>query len=323
VVESVAGGTGSCRGNDTFSCDQCEDFPADPCILAPFCLDNVRPKPGGKKRVVSFSLFKHATDKWKVFSWGLLHNIVAARTVYPGWKVRVYVDQTVPTDMVKLLQELPEVEVEHRERKQPWDGISWRFEVADDPDVEFFATRDADSRVCWREAMAMREFMESDFSVHAMHDHPITHGYGHPINAGMFGGRGQLTVKKMGKTMKQLWEQYHSQNYADRVTDQNFLRDIIWPQFSQDALVHVDYSIPYCGNGVHCKKFGPIDPNLMVGGYPNYFVGRVFPAEETTLCGCRHGKYARWEVYHEFQINKLFSETFGRLPTEAEAGFFT
>jgi len=272
---------------------------------------------------LTYSLFIQNNQKWQKYSWGLLHNIIAARTVYPGWVVRLYVDVSVPEEFVTLLKEIKNLEILHRTRNHPWDGISWRFEAADDPEVELFVTRDTDSRLCWREALAVREFVEGDYKIHAMHDNPVHHGYMHPINAGMFGARSGFTMEKMGKPMKELFEDYHNTRYADRMTDQNFLRDIIWPQFSKEALVHVDYQIPWCGAGVTCKPFGPVDPPKFVpdSDPTQYYLGRVTDHEETPVCECHEGHYTRVQTFN-LTVEDLLTETLGRKPVQKELDMF-
>ena len=48
----------------------------------------------------------------------------------------------------------------------------WRFLPTLDPDVSVVMSRDLDSRFTEREAAAVREWLESNRSLHAMRDHP-------------------------------------------------------------------------------------------------------------------------------------------------------
>ena len=50
--------------------------------------------------------------------------------------------------------------------------MMWRFLPSLDPGVEVVMSRDLDSRFTAREAAAVREWLSSDKTLHAMRDHP-------------------------------------------------------------------------------------------------------------------------------------------------------
>jgi hypothetical protein len=58
----------------------------------------------------------------------------------------------------------------------------WRFLVADDPTVDRYIIRDADSRLNMREKLAIDEWIASGKKIHILRDHP-NHG-DFPISGG-------------------------------------------------------------------------------------------------------------------------------------------
>ena len=50
--------------------------------------------------------------------------------------------------------------------------LIWRFLPVLDVNVDLFLSRDLDSRINSREIAAVKEFLESDFDLHVMRDHP-------------------------------------------------------------------------------------------------------------------------------------------------------
>ena len=62
----------------------------------------------------------------------------------------------------------------------------WRFFPTLDPNVDLIMSRDLDSRFTAREAAAVREWLASNKTLHAMRDHPY---HGVPIMGGGWGSK--------------------------------------------------------------------------------------------------------------------------------------
>ena len=62
----------------------------------------------------------------------------------------------------------------------------WRFFPTMDPNVDLIMSRDLDSRFTAREAAAVREWLASNKTLHAMRDHPF---HGVPIMGGGWGSK--------------------------------------------------------------------------------------------------------------------------------------
>ena len=87
----------------------------------------------GEVRVISYGLYGDNTR----YTIGVLRNAELAPLVYPGWKVRVYLDKTVPKPVVAELEALG-AQLRWMDGSAMGGGIGgmfWRFLVAADPEV--------------------------------------------------------------------------------------------------------------------------------------------------------------------------------------------
>ena len=134
------------------------------------------------KKIISFSLWGSNIG----YILGAVDNARRARTIYPGWTCRFYVDPLVPG---RYLSELAEygAEIVFKPRSVDFAGLYWRFEpMFDDGAVERFIVRDTDSRINAREADAVAEWVESGKPFHVMRDNP---SHVVAIMGGMWGAR--------------------------------------------------------------------------------------------------------------------------------------
>jgi len=176
------------------------------------------------KKIISFSLWGRDPKYWK----GAIENIRLAREIYPGWVCRFYVDAGADARLVDLIRGedceiVPEVPL------QSFSGLFWRFYAADDADV--MLSRDADSRISEREALAVRQWLDSGRQFHIMRDHPF-----HKVRVpgGMWGCRGL-------EGLSDLVRQYPYQDLKG--TDQLFLAQMVYPQVKEFAMVHDSYNL--------------------------------------------------------------------------------
>lgn len=203
----------------------------------------------GTYNVVSMSLWG-SKPKYLV---GALENVKLAKTYYPGWKLRFYIDKSIDIEFAKRL---------HGEGCQVYqtpgglgsfEGMFWRFWVNDDYKVGKFCIRDADSRFNAREQAAVNDWITSNQPFHIMRDHK-NHEF--PIQGGLWGGTtGHIhNIKQMIVD----WNMY------DRYScDQFFLANRIYPIVKDKSKVHCTY--------IEKKLFPSHDP-IPEG----YFVGQVF-----------------------------------------------
>lgn len=180
------------------------------------------------KKVISFSLWG-SNPKYTI---GAIKNIEFAKQLLPEWICRFYVDNSVPEDII-LKMKNGGAEVYKYNIKGDWFSMFWRFLPISDENVECMISRDCDSRISERETAAIKEWLESDKLFHILRDHPF---HNVPILGGMWGVK-----KPLLKNMKNMIKNYGVGNYWQ--TDQEFLRDIVYPIVKEFSMVHDSQSI--------------------------------------------------------------------------------
>ena len=189
---------------------------------------------------------------------GAVRNAALARKLYPGWTCRFYVDKkTVPLVYILQILAMEDADTEIVDmpiNMQGWMGMFARFLPASEDGVEVFISRDCDSRISEREAVAVQEWLSSPRLIHVMRDHPE---HSAPIMGGMWGAK-QHAIPNMRELIDE-W------NKEDRwQTDQEFLRDVIWPKYGHKILAHDDWG-RFNGAIVHQPFPSPRNDNDFVG----------------------------------------------------------
>jgi len=170
--------------------------------------------------VISFCLYGNNP----MYTMGLLKNIDLAKEIYPEWDVWVYY-----ADVSKdIIDKCDAHMISMEDSKLP--GMFWRFL----PKVDTFIVRDADSRLSLRERLAVDEWMASGKGFHVMKDHPH---HNQTIMGGMFGIRPMeydIEAKAVEWCKRDgIYGMVHVHN-----ADQRFLREVIYPHFCKDMMVH-------------------------------------------------------------------------------------
>ncbi|MBR0786908.1 tetratricopeptide repeat protein [Bradyrhizobium iriomotense] len=197
-----------------------------------------------KRNVIAYSLWGN-NDRYLI---GAERNAMAAPFIYEGWSCRFYVDDSVPPQRRQRLIDLGADIVMMPRPNVAFAGLFWRFLVANDPTVDRYLVRDADSIVNARERVAVDDWIASGRHFHVMRDFWTHTGV---MLAGLWGGvRGALPP------LVPLIETFLSDNheYPERTLDQRFLREAIWPIVRQSALVHD--SVFRFGGAVDFPPFG-------------------------------------------------------------------
>lgn len=183
--------------------------------------DRTRPE----RNVVAFSLWGTTA----AYLDGAVENAVAARFIYPEWRCRFYCDDSVPADLRdRLRREGVDIMMRPRETITA-RGLFWRFEVANDRNIDRFLVRDADSVLSVRERLAVEDWIVSGRPFHLMRDHVTQIEL---ILAGMWGG-----VAGILPDMRRAALDVTATDRA-RLADQRFLRRRIWPLIRGLALTH-------------------------------------------------------------------------------------
>ncbi len=171
--------------------------------------------------IISFSLWGNDERYTK----GAIANGHLAKTVYPGWDCWFWVGADVDDEVRKVLEGFGRV------LEMPpgnWTSMFWRFYPAAHDVV--MISRDTDSRLSFRERMAVDEWLAGDKDFHIMRDHPF---HATPILGGMWGSRNGI--------LPDIYKQ--TQKYTDNrwQVDQDFLADVVYPIVVSRACVHDEF----------------------------------------------------------------------------------
>lgn len=179
--------------------------------------------------VVSFSLFGNDP----LYGETAILNADAMPAVYPGWKMRVYHDDSVPEHVLKRLVQrgvqlvnAADLGIAH------WPGTFWRFAAVIEPHVARVQFRDADSIVSARESQWVQAWIDSGKPFHVLRD-----WYSHTdlILAGLWGAHAPLLAH-----MREWVEDFlkRTPNLHPTHADQHFLAQVIWPRIMPYCLTH-------------------------------------------------------------------------------------
>ena len=196
------------------------------------------------KQVISYSLYGQQAK----FLVGAIKNAQLAQRFFPGFTVRFYVGNSVPTWCRSTLALFPNVELIPVDEREDSIARLWRFRAIFDPEVDVVLSRDADARLGIREALAHQEFMDSQYDFHIIRDHPTGHGY--LISAGMFACK----TANMGFFKTLLDQTTLRDTYMQ---DQEFLSNAIYPNIMEKSLVHdpyYNYPAPYPSKKTEIKR---------------------------------------------------------------------
>ena len=178
-----------------------------------------------ERNVIAYSLW----GKDPLYLEGMLANAAAAPYLYPEWTVRVYCDETVPVSVMADLNRQHVQVVRVSGDRNGNFGLFWRFFVADDPGVDRFLCRDADSPLTLRERGAVDEWIDSGRSFHLMRDNIL---HCELVMAGLWGGVTGVLPK-----VEPMARRYY-EGYRGRWVDQLFLREQLWRIIGPLALTH-------------------------------------------------------------------------------------
>ncbi|ROT69401.1 hypothetical protein C7M84_012409 [Penaeus vannamei] len=197
---------------------------------------------GGRQKVLSFCYFINKGKtvpgtamyrKYMQHAYGTAGDI---KRIYPGWLMRIY--HSVTAEDLRGTEELCRIYCDHPHVDlclvHDLPGIGCGATPPWGPAVEAFHCRDIDSYVLERDAAAVREWLESGKTYHAIHDHPSNNA---PLMGGLWGG-----LNRDLKLMKRLRETMYNATMMDfKPLDQVLLRKIVFPAIKDDLLNHASY----------------------------------------------------------------------------------
>jgi hypothetical protein len=204
-------------------------------------------------RVISFSLYGN-NPKYTI---GAIRNSELKETYFPGWEMRIYHNDSVPNYVLEQL-EANNVVLINTGVEQGFCNAMWRFAPASEK-VECFISRDCDSRLFERDAIAVNEWLESGKCFHIIRDHPGGHAW--EISAGMWGARGCFVEDIQDKINEYIQT---SSWVNDRAVDQRFLQEVIYPRALESLFLHDEY-FNYEGIGTAIKRNRQLDDFAFIG----------------------------------------------------------
>ena len=213
-----------------------------------------------KENIISYSLFGQQVRycEYAVF------NAKRALEIFPEWRCRFYVDETVPRHVTNRLIELNAQVIFVTDEMKQFPGTFWRFFVMSDLNVKRFLIRDADSLLSYKEKIAVEDWISSEKWFHSMHD---AKDHVELMLAGMWGG-----CTGVFQNLSQMMQEYiESKRYlSEAVMDQHFLRFCIWPTAKQSILNHDSQ-----GYDPKAVKFNTQASLLERGLDDEFYIGRV------------------------------------------------
>jgi hypothetical protein len=209
----------------------------------------------------------------KVYTYGVIENVLDAKKYYEGWIVRVHYNDTVPSNIIDWLKTQDNVEVVHHPGTiKKASNTFWRFEDLFIKDA-IVISRDADSRFTEREVKLVNEWLSSTKDFHIIRDH-MHHMV--PILAGTFGCRnncleyvgiptGTININEaplqfvpglalMNAFLRDLLE--HRNEY---IVDQIFLAQYIYKYVINKTMVHCSHNAyePFA------KRISPVETGFV------------------------------------------------------------
>lgn len=196
-----------------------------------------------KSKAISYALFGYGRQQevnsfpFATYLRGLTINIRTARLVYPDWEIILQTDKETHEAYAKLFDALP-IKTEIHQNDVPLTlAMLWRLRPIFylNPDTTKRYThvicRDLDSPCTYREAQAVKYWINRDKAAHAITD-SISHDTA--MLGGMIGFRPAYFTERMGvNSWRDLINLRPDYKWEQKGSDQQFLRDVIYPRFAQ------------------------------------------------------------------------------------------
>ena len=197
------------------------------------------------KKVISYCLYGNRLK----YCHGIIEAVISSNLHFLDWEVRVYYStgkQAVPQSVIDTLKNLnciliPYSEINTKIHGEDIEGMYRRFTPLGESDVDYWISRDSDSRSSVRELKMVNEWLTSNKAVHSILDHPC-HGN---LMGGTFGISNKILRDKYPGKIIDMSE--HITNMASkqilrRGNDQNWIgnhfMDIVINH--KDLLVHLN-----------------------------------------------------------------------------------
>lgn len=244
-----------------------------------------------RQNVICYSLFGNLPRYCET----AIINVELAQKIYPEWTCRFYLDDSVPTEIVARLEQKGAEIIRITPEQEKISGLFWRFFIFDDPNVQCFIIRDADSLLSYKEKAAVDEWLASGKWFHIMRD-ALEHS--ELILAGMWGGYSGILANI--QILSQSY--YDNLKVLNKTIDQHFLRTL-YPTVAQSVLIHDNYLLDPASKPFPDYELSEIEK------IPYFHIGMVDAGVETTSFTLQDGRQAsqiRWYLKNQ-QDNEICS----------------
>lgn len=164
---------------------------------------------------------------------GFMVNIRMNRLLFPGWRINLQTDQSTYNAYKDLFDKL-DIDIEVHQDGVPLTlAMLWRLRPCFDPKYTHVLCRDVDSPPTYREAQAVKYWLNRETkAAHAITD-SISHNI--PMMGGMIGFDARYFKSKTGaNTWRDLINKKNF-DWTKKGNDQNFLCDVVYPCFAQSG----------------------------------------------------------------------------------------
>lgn len=205
-------------------------------------------------KVISFSLYGDS-PKYNI---GAIKNSKLSKAHFPNWEMWVYHNDSVPKETLDILKENGVKLINMQVEEGPRNAL-WRFLPAQDESVDYFISRDCDSRLFERDVCAVNQWIESEKPFHIIREHPWGHTW--VINAGMWGCEGGF-IEDIRDSMN---EYFKNSKWANvREVDQWFLKECIYPVVKDHSFISDEF-VNFEGRSVPINRDRQIDNYAFIG----------------------------------------------------------
>lgn len=184
------------------------------------------------RNIIAFSVW----GKDKRYLEGALTNAIVARHLYPGWTPRFYTDSQTPKPLRDLLEQAGAQVVLMDRLPAARYGLFWRFLVEDDPAVDIYIVRDADSILNVQERWAVSDWLKSGKAFHVMRD---SRQHSELMLAGMWGAHRGNIGDMESRVRAFVAATANIGNFT--IGDQHLLRNQVWPIARDSVTIHDSY----------------------------------------------------------------------------------
>src|SRR5688572_9876366 len=155
-------------------------------------------------KLISYSIFGNHCPKWifNTLMRGVYFNTVMNKLVFPDWETHIETDSLTFSSydhFFSMLEHKYGITFSVNAEENLCTSMLWRMKPIFESEAEYVLCRDADALTSYREAGAVKKFIESGKILHGMADNPA---HSIPLMGGMCGFKCEPLREKYGS-----WQQ--------------------------------------------------------------------------------------------------------------------